>query len=41
MDTVQTYLILQRGEKHYLLLRGVEALHLITLDRRLTEQMED
>ena len=38
---MQTYLILQKGEKRYLLLRGVEALHLITLDRRLTEQMED
>ena len=38
---MQTHLILQKGEKRHLLLRSTEALHLITMDRRLTDQTED
>ncbi len=38
---MQTHLTLQKGEKRYLLLRGFDTIHLITMDRRLTKQTEE
>lgn len=38
---MQDHLILQKGDKRYLLVRSFEQIHLITMDRRLSDQAED